>query len=503
MIEWAEARQPLASWALVADSPLPPPGPVTPVAGCCWVPTADGRSLLVEGTTGGWVLCDEAGRAEVEQRWDRHGEPRQDAVLEVLWRRGIARIGGVGAFDEVDVEAAIEASRQRYTIVLLMSAGCNLACSYCYLGHRQPTADVAMPLETAFAAVDRALEQPWDEVMFDFGEIAVAGRRFEAVARYALERATAQGMRARVAVQTNATTIDGPTADFLAGVDAVVGISLDGPQRLHDAARTFRSGTGSYGRVVRALDRLAERSVAVHLIATIGRHNVGHPIEVIEELASHQPASFLLKPVLAEGEAASDWDREGIRPDEYAAFMGEVLAHAAAHGPRYLDQTAAKFAGRLLGDRNGWRDSCTSRSCGSGRSLHVVDPTGRTHACPRFVDEGPAGGPTAVTLGTKPLRKAPAYASPTLEDLLPPALRTPPATCGGCPWLATCGGGCTLIGQDPSAPAVPQPDPHCVAYDDIHRELASHFLPMYLDGRFREAPAFNGATARRLEVSQR
>ena len=35
------------------------------------------------------------------------------------------------------------------------------------------------------AAIEEALEQPWDEVMFDFGEIAVSGERFVEAARLA------------------------------------------------------------------------------------------------------------------------------------------------------------------------------------------------------------------------------------------------------------------------------------------------------------------------------
>lgn len=500
MIEWAEARQPLASWAGISDPPLPPAGVLEPVDTCTWIPTKDNRLLLISSATGGWVFCDPAGRSDVEHRWGQTCNPRHDPLVEILWRRGLATVGGLGAFDHVDVGSAIEASRQRYTIVLLMSTGCNLACSYCYLGHRQPTPDVSMPLETAFAAVDAALAQPWDEVMFDFGEIAVSGGRFETVARHARLRAAEMGKRMQLAVQTNATTIDATTADVLADFNAVVGISLDGPQALHDAGRTFRSGAGSYTRVLRALRLLEERSVPVHLIATISRHNIDHPIEVVEELASHDPTSFLLKPVLAEGEARTAWENEGVRPDAYADFMVTVLRHAALHGPRYLDQTATKFMLRLLGDHNGWRDSCTSRSCGSGRSLHVVDPSGRTHSCPRFVEEAADAGPVSVTLGRwRP--SPPLPTAPVLTDLLPPTLRTPPADCNGCPWLSTCGGGCTLISHDPSQPAIPQPDPHCVAYDDLHRELVSTLLPMYLDGNFAEAPIFNGAKSLRLEES--
>ena len=498
MIQWADAREPLASWAEAAAKALPAPGPLQPVGSLDRIGLDDGRSVLVAGETGGWIVCDERSRSAIDTLWGCLEDPGADPLVEVLWRRGLASLGGVGVFDDIDVAAAIEASRQRYTMVLLLNTGCNLTCDYCYLGHRQPTADVTMPIETALAAVDAALQQPWDEVMFDFGEIAVSGRRFEEVARTAALRAERGGKRARVAVQTNATMIDGPTADLLAELDAVVGISLDGPRHLHDASRTFRSGTGSYDRVVKALGLLAERSVAVHLIATIGRHNVANPIDVVGELVGHQPTSFLLKPVLAEGEAATAWGRQGVHGDEYAAFMAAVIDHAVREGPQYLDQTATKFVGRMLGDYNGWRDSCTSRSCGSGRSLHVIDPFGRTHACPRFVEEPAGGGPVSVTF--KPTRSSPPpIASPFLGDLLPGSLREPPADCSGCPWLSSCGGGCTLVGHDKSEPSIPQPDPHCSAYDVIHHRIATSVFPWLLDGRFAEAPVFNGAKVRQLQ----
>jgi len=500
MIEWAEAREPLASWGSVVDRQPPTAGVIAPVDQITWIPIEGSeRYALLESATGGWLVCDDDDRREIDALWGTEGDPALNPLVDLLWRRGLARLGHDHIFEGINVEGAIEASRQRYTLVLLMSTGCNLACNYCYLGHHLPTSDVAMPVETALAAIEEALEQPWDEVMFDFGEIAVAGSRFETVARAALQMAEARGKRARIAIQSNATTIDPTAADLLAELDAVVGISLDGPSEIHDAARQFRSGAGSYERVACALSLLRERSVAVHLIATIGRHNVDRPIDVVEELVSHQPTSFLLKPVLAKGEAGAAWDAEGVSAQEYAEFMTSVLRHAAEHGSQYLDQTATKFMARILGDRNGWRDSCTSRSCGSGRSLHVVDPTGATHACPRFVDDAvPAGKSTMVRLQPTRRGSAPPVVRPSLVDLLPAGLRAAPSTCGGCPWLSTCGGGCTLISHDPSQPAAPQPDPHCAAYDAVHRELVQRILPMYLSGAMQREPLFNGAKTRRL-----
>ncbi|MGC4989809.1 radical SAM protein [Nocardia salmonicida] len=414
-------------------------------------------------------------------------------MVAALWRRGLAKVGGVGVFDGVDFGAAVEATRQHYTLVLLLNAGCNLACTYCYLGHRLPSKDAAMAQATALAAIEVALTQPWPEVMFDFGEVAVSWQAFDELATVATARARAVGKRARIAVQTNATTIDGRVADRLAELDAVVGISLDGTKPMHDAARTFRAGTGSYDKVMYALGLLRERGVAVHLIATINRHNVAFPVAVVNELTGHEPTSFLLKPVLAEGEAGQAWDAEGVSPSEYAIFVRESVRHAAAGGTHLLDQSATKFLNRFLGDRNGWRDSCTSRYCGSGRSLHVIDPKGQVHACPRFVDETPE--PVMLELVGFGGRRA-----PVLDNLLVDDLRRPPRDCAGCAWLSSCGGGCTLIGQRDGQLAVPRPDPHCSAYDITHRELLRGFIPAFLDGGHHESTAFNGARVVHVEL---
>lgn len=495
MIEWIESREPLTVWPAAWRRVLPSNGDLA-LEEHSWIATGDGRSMLVSGVTGGWVVADGRGRSSIEGLVT---SPRHDDtdLVELLWHRGLVRVGGHSVFDGIDAAAAIEATRRHYTLVLLTSTGCNLTCSYCYLGHRLPSEDVRMPDATVRASIEAAVRQPWDEIMLDLGEIAVSGARFEEIARLAFDIASAHGKRLRLAVQTNGTMIDERVAATLAELDAVVGISLDGPAVLHDQARRSRSGAGSHERVLRALGLLRKEGVAAHLIATIARHNVGAPHAVVDEVVAQEPISFLLKPVLAEGEASTSWDQEGITTKEYARFVGTVLDRAIdTRDLRRLDQSATKFVSRFIGDRNGWRDSCTSRACGSGVSLHVVDPSGRTHACPRFVDGGTSSAVPVKFLDR--IGRQPTAAIPEFGDLLPSSLRHAPHSCSGCPWLSSCGGGCTLAGRDVDQPLVPMPDPHCDAYDLTHQLIASRLIPAFLDGEFRTDFAFNGATVHRL-----
>jgi uncharacterized protein len=76
-----------------------------------------------------------------------------------------------------------------------------------------------------------------------------------------------------------------------------VGVSLDGDQLAHDRHRTYRSGRGSYDRVVRALRLLGEPDFShllSGLLATIDLAN--DPVVTYESLLEFQPPSvdFLL-----------------------------------------------------------------------------------------------------------------------------------------------------------------------------------------------------------------
>ena len=120
------------------------------------------------------------------------------------------------------------------------------------------------------------------------------------------------------------------------------------------------------------------------------------------------------------------------------------------------------------------------------------------HACPRFVHPG-AGRSTAtpVTLGRKVSRSA----EIELPDLLDPSLREAPSTCAGCSWLASCGGGCTLISQQGLDDVVPQTDPHCDTHMLVHDRLFDRVIPSFLAGRHRGAKAFNGATVHTSDLA--
>jgi sulfatase maturation enzyme AslB (radical SAM superfamily) len=139
---------------------------------------------------------------------------------------------------------------------LILTAGCNLTCSYCYQNAKQPGRN--MDQATVENAVDLLLASPQDEVRLGLygGEPLI---RFDLVCHaieYA-ERRKPRGKRVRYGIITNGTLLDDEKAEYLAQHDVETRISFDGvpAAQLERGARTFP-----------VLDRLLDRLRADHPI---------------------------------------------------------------------------------------------------------------------------------------------------------------------------------------------------------------------------------------------
>ena len=113
----------------------------------------------------------------------------------------------------------------------------------------------------------------------------LAGIEFFQKAAALQQKYSRKGLRIENTIQTNGVLIDREWAQFFAEHDFLVGISLDGPRKIHDAYRTDANGNPTFTRIMNGIALLRERGVRLN-IATV----------VTEELA-HQ-AAYLYKQLL-------------------------------------------------------------------------------------------------------------------------------------------------------------------------------------------------------------
>lgn len=77
--------------------------------------------------------------------------------------------------------------------------------------------------------------------------------------------------------QTNGILVDEAWCEFFKKSQARIGVSIDGPEALHDSRRRTRSGKGTHAKVVQAVHLLKKHLIDVHVISVISRSTLEDP----------------------------------------------------------------------------------------------------------------------------------------------------------------------------------------------------------------------------------
>ena len=85
-------------------------------------------------------------------------------------------------------------------------------------------------------------------------------------------------------IQTNATLISNSLAAFFSKYKFLVGVSIDGPQEIHDQYRTHIKGQGSHAEVLNGIATLKKHNVEFNALVLVSSSNAEHPREVYRYL---------------------------------------------------------------------------------------------------------------------------------------------------------------------------------------------------------------------------
>lgn len=299
-------------------------------------------------------------------------------------------------FDDVELVYG----RPIYLMAKPVGATCNLRCDYCYYLSKQELYDDSTHLmsdETLETFVREYIElQTTPEVLFIWhgGEpllrpISFYERVLELQSRYA------NGRRVDNCIQTNATLLDERWCEFLSANNFLVGVSIDGPQHLHDSLRHKPQGGGSFREAVRGARLLSRYGVEWNAMATVNALNVEHPLEfyrffrdelgciylqftpVVERIITSNGCSRLLNCREIGGELTPHSVTAGQWGRFLCAMFDEWVRHDVGHMfVQLFDSTLANWVGAPAG-------VCTmSKYCGQAT---VMEHNGDVYSCDHFV----------------------------------------------------------------------------------------------------------------------
>ena len=329
-----------------------------------------------------------------------------------------------------------QAVAERPYLVMAKIAGpiCTMRCAYCYyLGKERslPRAPGRLPVDLLDSYIaQRLAAAPAGAVHFEWhgGEPTLAGLDyFRSIVRS--QRAHAKpGQRVTNGLQTNGIALNGAWAGFLAAEHFSVGLSLDGPARVHDTFRRDAEGKGTHARVEATWRLLKERGVFVNVLSVLSAAAAPAPDEVYDYFRELGVTHLQLLP-LVEGVA-----RPGTAAP--AQDVGRFLC-------RVFDRWIREDVGRVVIQNIDEalrpcmameHSLCVHReTCGQ---VAVLERDGGLYACDHFVDQehrlGSLRDTTLAALAADP--RMAAFGEAKRDGL--------PGTCRACDVLAWCNGGC-------------------------------------------------------------
>ena len=288
-------------------------------------------------------------------------------------------------------------------------AVCNLDCKYCFFLSKEelyPGSPFRMEEDLLEAYLRQLLEAhpgPQVTVAWQGGEPTLMDLAFFERSMEIVERHRRPGQTVAHTIQTNGTRLDDAWAAFFRRHRVLVGLSVDGPKRMHDAYRVDKGGAGTFDRVMRGYEVLRRHDVDVNVLCTLHMANAGHPLEVYRFFRDVMGARYLqFIPIV---ERTTDAQRgllqvgwggpkrplyrqrggevteRSVRPEGFGRFLIEVFEEWVR---RDVGTVFVQTFDAALGSWMGRYGLCIfAPTCGSALAL---EHNGDVYSCDHFVE---------------------------------------------------------------------------------------------------------------------
>lgn len=346
-----------------------------------------------------------------------------------------------------------------HTLAKPTGSVCNLRCDYCFYLEKEKlfpeTEDFRMSDAVLEAFVRQYVEaQPTPEVEFVWhgGEPALMGIDFyRKVVR--CQEPYRKLKTIKNSFQTNGTLLTDEWCEFFKENGFFIGLSLDGPEEIHDRYRRDRGGQPTFKAVMKGLRLLQEHGVAYNILACVAKETAKKPLEiydffkeqgvefiqftpVIERMADERSSkhglSLALPADLDKQEINTEVTPWTVEPEAYGDFL------IAVYESWVRSDVGKIFVMNFEWALNAWLGEPSpvcifARQCGRAVAL---EHNGDVYACDHYVyPEYRRGNILSDNLGRMVERSVASGFGPHKEKTLPQG-------CLECDVLKACWGGC-------------------------------------------------------------
>jgi len=277
-------------------------------------------------------------------------------------------------------------------LVLLTTTFCNLDCRYCYAaGGSYRATPTKMDLGTAERILEYLITvcgfSHIGGITFFGGEPLLNYQAIEFVCHKIVELHNNNSLDAlpRFAVITNGTILNGKILNLLRAYNISVTISIDGEKDVHDRLRPYKSGRGSFERVLRNVDELRRvwpdcqlhyeaTYTQLHLDKNMNMEDLRRQIEALTGICKG-----VVIPVMENSSACEDSDWRLKNAADVKAEDVELVWQELSKGRFRNEETVIQFLRQLT------NKAAVPRICDFGSSIFAIDPRGDIYPCHMLV----------------------------------------------------------------------------------------------------------------------
>lgn len=341
-------------------------------------------------------------------------------------------------------------------------AACNLDCKYCFFLSKDmlyPKDPLRMSDEMLEAYIKQLLEShqtPTVNIAWQGGEPTLMGLDFYKRSIEYAEKYRRPDQQIEYSFQTNGVLINDEWAAFFKENKFLIGLSVDGPEEMHDAYRVTKAGNGTFKQVMRGFEYLRQHGVDYNILCTVNAANEDHGGEVYRFFRDELHAEFIqFIPIIERATketlplANLGWsDRPGgqrvlytqtgnlvtersVKPEKYGSFLIDVFEEWVR---RDIGKVYVQLFDVTLEAHFGSYSLCIhAPTCGSALA---IEHNGDVHSCDHFVEPDYKLGNIAET------HMLDLVASPQQQQFGIDKQSKLTQQCLDCDVLSLCNGGC-------------------------------------------------------------
>ncbi len=337
--------------------------------------------------------------------------------------------------------------------VLYLTNKCNFSCNYCYSASTRESDWRKFDFSSLKKIARMLLREPNRNnlcfLLFG-GESLTSFDLIKDIVEYINNVNMVFRKNVTFRMQTNGSLFDERKIEFLAKNNIGIGISIDGPEYIHNRNRHFKNGKGTHKEVLNGIRLLKEYEVPFSVIATVGDPEEV-PIVFDYFLTERITNRVKISPVLPEGlaktkdfgllkEYSLSWAKHNI------LAARKLIKNNSTSSFKMREGNINSMIRHLVTEYR--PDLCLRTPCGAGYGMIEFHPDGSLATCDKTLyspELGVVGNINEIPESTSLLKLL--DESPLINDIRSRVADRIPK-CSSCPYKRHCGGACTLGSYD-------------------------------------------------------